>query len=117
MSNIKRVLTFIVAYCFVIITAMQLFVNLLFVLAPDFYIRNAFYITQIGGFLISYLIPMVSVAFLFKFCEVSRVCAVAQVILTILWVVIKEDNTFNITAQIIICVMALLFTFKKIITK
>jgi hypothetical protein len=111
---IKKILTFIVAYSFVIITSVQLFVNLVFILAPEFYMRNSFYFSQVGGLSVSYLLPMLAVAFLFKFCTISRVCAVAQVILTVLWLVIQEDNVYNITAQITIGIFALLFSIKKI---
>jgi hypothetical protein len=111
---IKKILTFIVAYSFVIITSVQLFVNLVFILAPEFYMRNSFYFSQVGGLSVSYLLPMLAVAFLFKFCTISRVCAVAQVILTVLWLVIQEDNVYNITAQITIGIFALLFTINKL---
>jgi hypothetical protein len=109
---IKKILTFIVAYSFVFITSVQLFVNLIFVFAPEFYLRNGFYFSQFAGLSVTYLIPMVAVAFLLKYCAPSRICAVGQVIMTILWLIIKEDNIYNITAQISISVICLLFTAK-----
>ena len=113
-SMIKKILTYIVAYSFVIITSVQLCVNLLFILAPEFYIRNSFYLSQIGGLSIVYLLPMLAVAFLFKFCIPSRICAVAQVVLTALWLIIQEDNVYNITAQITIGILALILTITKL---
>lgn len=110
----KKVLTILVAYSFVYITSLQLFVNILFVFKKDFYLKYAFYFTQISGLSISYLLPMVAVAFLLKFCKVSRICAIAQIIMSVLWLIIQEDNIYNITSQIIIGVLALLFTLKKI---
>ncbi len=110
----KKVLTFIVAYSFVIITIVQLLVNILAILNPNFYYKNMFIISNLVGFSFAYLIPMVSVAFLLKFCKVSRICAVAQIILSLLWLIIQEDNIYNITAQIIIGGLALLFTLKQI---
>lgn len=65
-----------------------------------------------SGLSFLYLIPMVAVAFLFKFCMPSRICAIAQVLMAILWLVIKDDNIYNITAQSIICFLAILLTFK-----
>jgi hypothetical protein len=117
---IKKILTIIVAYSFVIITSVQLVVNLIFVFAPEFYLRNGFYFSNFGGLSVTYLIPMVSVAFLLKYCAPSRICAIGQVIMTILWLIIKEDNIYNITAQIFIALMCLFFPMKfikKIVNK
>ena len=111
----KKLLTIIVAYSFVIITSVQLLVNILFICSKDFYTTNSFYLDQIAGFSIVYLIPMLAVAFLFKFCAPSRICAVAQVILSTLWFIIQEDNLYNITAQITISSLALIMTAKKFI--
>jgi hypothetical protein len=111
---IKKILTIIVAYSFVIITSVQLVVNLIFVFAPEFYLRNGFYFSNFGGLSVTYLIPMVSVAFLLKYCAPSRICAIGQVIMTILWLIIKEDNIYNINAQITIGLICLLFTAKKV---
>ena len=111
----KKVLTFIVAYSFVIITSMQLFVNLIFIFNKEFYYKYWFYFSQIAGLSIVYLIPMLAVVFLLKFCTPSRICAIGQLILSILWLVIQEDNIYNITAQITIGTVALLFTIKKLL--
>lgn len=110
----KKIATFIVAYSFVIITALQLVVNLVFIFFKDFYLQNWFMLANLFGFSFLYLIPMVSVAFLFKFCAMSRICAIAQVILSLLWLIIQEDNVYNITAQVIIGGLSLALTFKKI---
>jgi hypothetical protein len=111
----KKVLTFIVAYSFVIITIVQLLVNILAILNPEFYSENWFLIANLTGTSFIYLLLLVAVAFLLKFCKISRICAVAQVIMSVLWLIIQEDNIYNITAQIIIGGLALLFTLKKII--
>jgi hypothetical protein len=89
-------------------------VNILYLINKEIYYKYFFILSQIAGLSISYLIPMLAVVFLLKFCYVSRICAIAQVILTILWLVIQEDNMYNITAQLIIGFLALLFTYFKI---
>ena len=43
---IKKILTIIVAYSFVFITSVQLVVNLIFVFAPEFYLRNGFHLVK-----------------------------------------------------------------------
>lgn len=111
---IKTAMIFIVSYSFVIITSMQLFVNLIFLFAKDFYIENSFFFSNMVGFSLISLIPLVSVAFLFKFCMPSRICAVAQIIMTAMWLFIQEDNAYNIGSQIIIGTIALVFSHKKI---
>lgn len=108
----KKVLTAIVAYSFVFITIVQLLVNILFIFQKEFYLKYSFYLSQIGGLSVTYLIPMVAVAFLFKFCTPSRICAIAQIFLTLLWLIIQKDNVYNIIAQITIGAIALILTFK-----
>ena len=93
---------------------MQLLVNMLFIVAKDFYIKYSFYFSQTVGFSLILLIPLVAVAFLFKFCIPSRICAIAQIIMTILWIIIQEDNVYNITSQLIISSVALMFTYNKL---
>ena len=110
----KKVLTFIVAYSFVIITSVQLLVNLIAIFFREFYDKNWFLIANLTGFSFLYLIPMLAVVFLLKFCSASRICAIAQFILSILWLVIQEDNVYNITAQLFIGFLALFFTYFKI---
>jgi hypothetical protein len=110
----KKILTFIVAYSFVIITSVQLLANIISIFFREFYYKNWFLIANLVGVSFIYLIPMVAVVFLLKYCYVSRICAIAQVILTVLWLVIQEDNLYNITAQITIGTLSLLFTYFKI---
>jgi hypothetical protein len=110
----KKILTFIVAYSFVIITGVQLLVNIISIFFKEFYYKNWFIIANLVGVSFIYLIPMVAVVFLLKYCYVSRICAIAQVILSILWLVIQKDNVYNISAQLIVGFLALLFTYFKI---
>ena len=114
-NKMKKVLTFIVAYSFVFITIMQLLVNILYLINKEFYFKNWFLFANLVGSSIVYLICMIAVVFLLKFCTPSRICAIAQLILSILWLVIQEDNIYNITAQITIGTIALLFTIKKLL--
>jgi hypothetical protein len=111
----KKLLTILVAYSFVIITSVQLLANIICIVNKEFYYEHWFIIANLVGFSIIYLIPMVAVAFLFKFCIPSRICAITQVVLSILWLIIQEDNTYNITAQIVIATLALFLTAKKLI--
>jgi hypothetical protein len=92
----------------------QLLANITSIFFKEFYYKNWFIIANLVGVSFIYLIPMVAVVFLLKYCYVSRICAIAQVILTILWLVIQEDNIYNITAQLIIGFLALFFTYFKI---
>jgi hypothetical protein len=116
----KKVRLHIIAYCFVYITLIQFICNLIFLFNKDFYILNIFYLTQISGLNYINIIILTCVVFQLKYCNISRICAIAQVILSILWLVIQEDNFYNITAQLIIGFLALFFTYfkiKKIIKK
>jgi hypothetical protein len=92
----------------------QLFVNLLFVFQKEFYLKYSFYFANTTGTSLIYILLLNCVVFLLPYCKASRICAVAQIIMSILWLIIQEDNIYNITSQIIIGVLALLFTLKKI---
>ena len=109
----KKLLTILVAYSFVIITSVQLLANIIAIFFRSFYDNHWFIIANLVGFSIIYLIPMLAAVFLFKFCAPSRICAIAQLVLAILWLIIQEDNLYNIIAQITIGILALLFTAKK----
>jgi hypothetical protein len=99
------------SYCFVYITAIQLACNLIYLFSESFYNEYSFYFTYLTGTSFSYILPLLAATFLFKFCEVSRICAVTQLVLSILWLVIQEDNVYNIAAQNTFGILSLLFTY------
>jgi hypothetical protein len=110
----KKIRIHIIAYCFVYITLMQFICNLIFIFKKNYYISNSFYYNQLSGFSLFYVGALFCVAFQLNYCNVSRICAIAQVILYVIWNIIKEDNIYNITAQLIIGFLALFFTYFKI---
>jgi hypothetical protein len=114
-KKIKKLAIFVLAYSFVIITLAQLICNVIFIFNENYYKKNSFYLSQVSGFTYTTFFIILCLPFAFKFCKVSRICAVSQIILLILWNIIQEDNTYNITSQIIIGTLALLFTLKKIL--
>lgn len=114
-NKMKKVLKFIVAYSFVIITFVQLFINFIFIFNKEFYLKYSFYFSNTIGSGLIYIILLNCVVFLLPYCPPSRICGIAQLILAILWLIIQEDNIYNITAQITISTIALIMTFKKLL--
>jgi hypothetical protein len=55
--------------------------------------------------------------FLFKFCGVSRICAVAELMFGINYMIIQQDNLYNLLFQIIIGITAILITISLYIKK
>ena len=110
----KKIRIHIISYCFVYITLMQFICNLIFIFNENYYISNSFYYNQFSGFSYFYLIALVCVAFQLNYCNISRICAIAQLILCLIWNIIQEDNVYNITAQLFIGFLALFFTYFKI---
>jgi hypothetical protein len=87
----KKILTFIVAYSFVIITALQLIANLVFVFNKEFYLKYSFWFSNFSGLSVSYLVPMVAVAFLLKFCKTRyKFCNILHRVLHICKVFINK---------------------------
>lgn len=107
----------ILAYFPIVLTLLQLSANILYFVNKEYYIQNSFYISNtIGGSLIFSLF-LVLYTSCFKFCSVSKLTAYMQLIIAVSYLVIQNDNIYNIIFQTIIMILALIFTFYLYIKK
>ncbi len=106
-----------IKYFSIILLSLQVIADLIWVFSPVFYDNIKFYLDVITG--TNFFVSLYFVVFiqLYKFCSISKYAAIAEVLFAIAYMVIQEDNIYNIVFQIIIGVLALLITFKKYVKK
>lgn len=104
-----------VVYFPVILVAGQVLVNLLYFLARPWYMEAGFYLNTFFGTNMLFAIFLVAYTFLFKFCAVSRWAAIAEVLFGINFMIVQQDNLYNILFQIIVGIIAILLTFRHYI--
>ena len=79
-------------------------------LNKEFYTEFSFYINSTMGLSVIFAFFLVLYTSYFSFCSVSRITAWTQLIITLAYLIIQEDNVYNIVFQTIIMFLALLFT-------
>lgn len=111
----KNKLKLFIVYFPVLLVSFQVAVNLLYFLWNSFYMSSGFYLNTFFGTNVLFAIFLVAYTFMFKFCKISRWAAIAEVLFAINFLVVKEDNMYNILFQIIVGVLAILITFSHYI--
>lgn len=112
----KKLRLFIV-YFPVLLIAGQVLVNLLYFVAFDWYIAAGFYLNTFFGTNVFFAFFLVVFTYNFKFCAVSRYAALGQLAFAVNYMIVKEDNLYNIMFQVIIGSLAILLTFRHYIKK
>ena len=100
----------IVAYFPIIYTFLQLFVNIIYFINKEFYIENAFYFQNTLGTSLIFSLFLVFYTFFFKFCNISRITSISQLLMSVVYLVIQVDDIYNIIFQILVMVISLLLT-------
>jgi hypothetical protein len=116
-TKMKYWLKIFVAFYPVMLVTCQVIVNLIAVIHYPTYVKHGFYFGLFFGTNLSFSIVFIAMCHLFKFCRISIYCAYAELAFGIAYMVIKQDNVYNVTLQIIIGAMALIFTFGQYIRK
>jgi hypothetical protein len=93
----------------VIIVAGQVGCNILFMLNPDYYIKNAYTLCGLFGMNWITVLFMVSFTFYFKFCAISRLCALVELYFGVM-TLISDDWTYNLMLKTMVGVLAVLIT-------
>lgn len=106
----KRLVRGFIMYFPVILIAGQLAANILYVASPEIYSDWFFYIGALFGINWLMAIFMVAFTFYFKFCSISRVCAVTELLFGVVDLAAKDSPQFNVAVQIIAAAIALLIT-------
>jgi len=113
---VKNLKVFII-YFPIILVALQVAANIIGLVAPNFYNRIGFYLNTFLGTNLLFSLFLLLFTHLYKFCSISKYAAIKEVLFAIAYMVIQEDNVYNIVFQIIIGLLALLITFKKYVKK
>lgn len=112
----KKVKLFVV-YFPVILIAGQVLVNLSYFVANKFYMNTGFYLNTFFGTNLLFAVFLVAFTYMFKFCTVSRWTAIAELAFAANYMIVKQDNLYNILFQIIVGALSLILTFWYYIKK
>lgn len=113
----KRAAKIFVAYFPVLLVAGQVVVNWLSFVWPFGYMKAAFYLNTFFGVNVFIALMLVAMTQLLKFCSVSRWAALAELFFAVNYLIVQQDNLYNIMFQIIIGTIAIIATFFHYIKK
>lgn len=109
----KRLSTIFIAYAPILLLVTQIVFNLLYWLNPSLYVNLYFYLGWgVGGSMFLSAL-LVAITERFRFCEVSKWAARAQVAFSLIYFFIRQDNIYNISLQIVIGLVAIIITMVK----
>lgn len=101
----------------ILLVAGQVAIDVLSLVSPSTYTKAAFYLGAVFGTNVFVALFMLVFAFHFKFCLISRAAAIAEILFAVNFLVIQEDNLYNIMFQIIVGTLALLVTLRCYVKK
>jgi hypothetical protein len=113
----KHRLKIFIIYFPVILVGCQVAVNLLSFVSPKLYNELGFYLNTFFGTNVLFAVFLVLFTFLLRFCEVSRWAAIAELLFALNFLIVKQDNLYNIMFQIIVGIIAITLTFIYYIKK
>ena len=113
----KKYLKIFVIYFPVILITGQVIINLTSFSFPAFYLKAGFVLNTLFGVNFMFALFLLSFTYWFKFCSVSRYAAWAEVLFAVNYLIVQNDNLYNIMFQIIIGILAIILTFKFYIKK
>jgi hypothetical protein len=116
MSMRNRAKLFVI-YFPVILIVLQVLLNIFFFIAPDLYMKYGFYLSLFVGTNVLFAVFLALFTFLLRFCEISRWAAIAELAFAINYLVVQQDNLYNIMFQIIVGVIAIILTFRHYMRK
>lgn len=106
----RKVSKIFIAYFPVMLVAGQVIVNWLYFVARDWYITAGFYLNTFFGTNVFFAVMLVVLTRFMNFCKVSKYAALAELAFAVNFMIVKEDNIYNIVFQIIVGSAALIAT-------
>ncbi len=100
-----------IIYFPVILVSLQVCVNVYALLDRASYNAWGFYLNTFIGTNILFSLFLLAFTFSFPFCRISRWAAVSEFLFGLNYLIVKEDNLYNILFQIIVGIAALIFTY------
>lgn len=116
-NSVSRVAKLFIVYFPVTLVFCQVLVNLMTFVWPEAYYAAGFYLNLFFGTNVLFAIFLVAFCFMFRMCSVSRWAACAELLFAVNYMIVKEDNLYNIMFQVIVGVLALVATFWHYIKK
>ena len=95
----------------------QVMVNLFSFVSFDAYVKYGLVLNTFFGTNALFALFLLSFTYWFKFCAVSRYAAWAEVLFAINFLIVQQDNLYNIMFQVIIGSIAILLTFRYFIKR
>lgn len=105
------------AYFPILLVLLQVVANLLYFINKDAYSSIGFYLSLMIGSNGLVAIFFLVYTFHFKFCKISRWAAIAECLFAINYLIIQEDNLYNILFQVIVGILAIVLTFNYYLKK
>jgi len=112
----KRIKLFII-YFPVILVACQVLVNLMSIVWSDGYTRYGFVLNTLFGVNFLFAAFLLAFTYWFRFCSVSRYAAWAENMFALNYLIVQQDNLYNIMFQLIVGIGALILTFRYFIIR
>lgn len=116
-SFLYRVTKVILVYFIVALVFCQVLLNILALVDMPLYLKYSFYLNLGFGTNILVSVFFLLFTFHFRFCSISRAAAIAEFLFCAIYLIIKEDNIYNIWFQIILGTVALGWTYLKYVKK
>lgn len=113
----KRLTLLFIAYFPVLLVTGQVIVNLMSFVFPKAYIEAGFYLNTFFGTNVFFAVFLVAISFTFRLCRISRYAAIAECLFALNYMIVQQDNTYNIMFQVIVGLTALAYTFRHYIDK
>ena len=113
----KQVGKIFLCYFPVLLVLGQIVIDLLAIFCPSAYIYTGFYLGAFFGTNVFVSMFLVVFVFYFNFCTVSRASAIAELAFALNYLIVQEDNMYNLLFQIIVGTIALIFTIRCYVKK
>lgn len=113
----RRKFKIFIIYFPIILVSCQIIVNLLSFIIPKWYNQAGFVLNTLFGVNLLFAVFLLSFTYWFKFCAVSMYSAWAEILFAANYLIIQEDNLYNILFQVIVGIIALLLTFRYFIKR
>lgn len=112
----KKVKLFIIYFPVTLVTC-QVSVNLLSFILPDLYIKYGFVLNTLFGVNLLFALFLLAFTYWFKFCAVSRYSAWAELLFAGNYLIVQQDNLYNIMFQVIVGSISLILTFRYFVKR
>lgn len=111
-ARLKRYIKLFIVYFPLLLVSLQVTADLLYLIDFNSYAAAYFYLGWALG--ANWLVAVFLIAFTeyFNFCAVSKWAARAEMLFALVFLIVKQDNIYNILLQIVIGLVAIILTIR-----